>query len=68
MNGNAFAILWSPQQDAFHVETVEAMLEANRRIYAHRKGGDFIALGFAATHEEATEVVNTLIAQRDDAA
>lgn len=65
MNENAFTILWSPQQDTFHIETVGAMLETNRRIYANRKGGDFIVLGFATTHDAATESVYSLVAQRD---
>jgi len=68
MTEDDFAILWSPRQDVFHIETVQAMLETNRRIHMNRKAGDFIVLGFAKTRDEATELANTLMSIRDGAA
>ena len=55
MDTTSYAVLWSPHQGAFHVETVEAMLETNRKILKHGDKGDYIVLDFALTKEEATQ-------------
>lgn len=66
MNNDEFAVLWSPHQNAFHVESVGEMLETNRRIFIEQEKGDFVVLAFTESHEKAAEIRKVFQAMRDE--
>ncbi|HEY4713647.1 MAG TPA: hypothetical protein VIH30_05350 [Aquirhabdus sp.] len=54
---DSYVVLWSPHRKQFHVETVADRLQRNRRIFKLGKPeGDFIALAYANSHEEALAI------------
>ncbi|GAC1373248.1 MAG: hypothetical protein NVS3B3_07670 [Aquirhabdus sp.] len=54
---DSYVILWSPHRKMFHVETVADRLQRNRRIFKLGKPeGDFIALAYANSHEDALAI------------
>jgi hypothetical protein len=65
MNDEKFAVLWSPHQNSFQVETVGDMLETNLRIFLNQQAGDFVVLAFADDHEEAKSLCKSFQKVRD---
>lgn len=55
--GDGFVVLWSPDQNQFHVETINEMLESNIRIYLQQKRVGYIVLSFADSAEEAHQII-----------
>ncbi len=54
---DSYVVLWSPHRKQFHVETVADRLSRNRRIFKLGKPeGDFIALAYANSHEDALAI------------
>lgn len=54
---NLFVVEYSLSQGAFHVSTIEDMLQTNvRMILHHQTSNDYLVVGLAATHEEAVEL------------
>lgn len=54
---DSYVILWSPHRKQFHIETVADRLQRNRRIFKLGKPeGDFIALAYANSHEDALAI------------
>ncbi len=54
---DSYVVLWSPHRKQFHIETVADRLQRNRRIFKLGKPeGDFIALAYANSHEEALAI------------
>lgn len=47
-----FVVLYSHQQDAFHVETVGEMLEENRKQLLGGSSNGYVVLAFADTARE----------------
>lgn len=66
MNNDEFAVLWSPHQNAFHVESVGEMLKTNMHIFLHQEKGDFVVLAFAESHEKAAEIREAFQAIRNN--
>lgn len=58
--GATLAVLWSPHQDVFHVETVNEMQDENMMIYLTSKKGDFIVMGFAEDRKDADRIIKML--------
>jgi hypothetical protein len=48
-----FAVLWSPKQNAFHIEIISDMINKNREILVNEQDGDFIVLKFTKTKADA---------------
>lgn len=67
INQGWFAVLWSPHQDGFHIETFEEMFQTNVRIFLERNLGDYILMSVAKTHDEAAEHVRLLRESRENA-
>ena len=44
MNQGLWVLLWSRQQNAFHVEQLDSMLRTNRTAYSENKPGDYRVL------------------------
>lgn len=54
---DSYVVLWSPHRKQFHVETLADRLQRNRRIFKLGKPeGDFIALAYANSHEDAIAI------------
>ena len=54
---DSYVVLWSPHRKQFHIETVAERLQRNRRIFKLGKPeGDFIALAYANSHEDALAI------------
>jgi len=60
-----YAVLWSPHQNAFGIETVDEMLKTNLSIFADGGKGDFIVLGFAESWAAVREVADFFMAERN---
>lgn len=55
------AVLWSPHQQQFHIETFGAMIKTNAGICtSKRKGGDYILICLVDTDAQANEVIGRL--------
>ena len=54
--GDWQVLLWSPEGDAFHIETVTEMVAKNRQLFMDRERVDYIVLGLASTREELDEI------------
>lgn len=61
----SFAMLWSPHQNAFSIETVGDMLANNLAVFANERKGDYIVLGSFDSLEEAREASNGMMQIRD---
>ncbi|MDD5058398.1 MAG: hypothetical protein PHQ60_11055 [Sideroxydans sp.] len=61
---NDFVILWSPKQDAFHIQTISDMLHTNREILINEQDGDFIVLAFAKSRADADVARDTFARSR----
>lgn len=61
-----WALLWSKQQNALHVEPVERMLSLNRVAYREDAGGDYRVLFLGSQQEvnEAAEAVRATMTSR----
>lgn len=44
MNQGLWVLLWSKQQNAFHVEPLDSMLKTNREAYSENRPGDYRVL------------------------
>ncbi len=64
---NEFAVLWSPTQDAFHIQTISDMIDKNREILINKQDGDFIVLKFTKTRAEADAAHATFARNRKNA-
>ena len=62
-----FAVLWSPKQDAFHIQTISDMINKNREILINEQDGDFIVLSFAKTRADADVARETFFRSRKKA-
>jgi len=67
INPQWFAVLWSPRQDGFHVETLDEMFRTNARIFLERNLGDYILMSIAKTRDEAQRDLESLREARKDA-
>jgi hypothetical protein len=61
-----YVVLWSPTQNALHVESVAEMLEANAENFRCDRGSDYTVMAFAST-EEAAHALETEYALLRDA-
>jgi hypothetical protein len=43
-NGDLFVLLWSHEQNAMHIETLDETFSKNRRAYSENKPGDYRVL------------------------
>lgn len=64
-NLESYAVLWSPHQNAFQVETVQEMLEKNIAVFVEQDKGDFVVLGIANSRQEADQICSDLMSSRD---
>ena len=54
---NLFVVEYSLSQGAFHISTIEEMLQNNVRMILQRQtSNDYLVVGVAATHEEAVKL------------
>lgn len=63
-----FALLWSQRQNAFHIERVKHMLDANRRAYGEDRCMDYAPI-FIGTESGCQQLADTLrgtLRQRED--
>jgi hypothetical protein len=65
---NLFAISWSRSQDCFHIQTIEELVFANWDIFFGRNpnDSDWLVLGFASTHADASAYIEKLKRDLDD--
>lgn len=52
-----WTVEYSPSQKVFHVDTLDKVLEVNRRTVAQGIAPGFVPLHVAATHEEAHDFI-----------
>ena len=63
-----YVAVWSEKQQAFHVETVEEMLQRNLASYYHdgdAADSDWLCVGFADSHREASSCIRRVKAGMD---
>jgi len=65
-NLSSFAVLWSQQQNVFHIQTVSEMIAANRRIFDSEEGASFVVLKITKTKEDAVAISNHYQKIRDE--
>ena len=64
---NDFAVLWSPKQDAFHIQIISDMIQKNREILVNEQDGDFIVLKFTKTRADADAAKDAFVRARKSA-
>lgn len=61
-----WAVEWSEEQKAFHIQTLSAMLARNARAFIEKRQNDFVCIGVAETREDANEIVEKFKQYRPD--
>lgn len=65
MESDQYVLLWSHSQDTVQTETIEEMLERNRKAVIANTPNDFVVMAFAATREAANAQAKPLQDLRD---
>lgn len=66
MNDGLWVLLWSRQQNAFHVEELTVMLSRNRQAYARDVGGDYrvLHIGYREEVDATAEACRATLQRR----
>lgn len=69
MNDGLWVLLWSRQQNAFHVEDLTVMLSRNRQAYACNAGGDYrvLHIGYREEVDATAEACRATLQRRGTA-
>lgn len=67
IENETYAVLWSKQQNCFHTDTVEEMLEENQRAFMGNRSSDYIVMAFADSYGAAQEIIKRFDEQRSAA-
>lgn len=62
----SYAVLWSPSQNTFHIETIRRMLDVNRRAFNSKSKADYIVMEIADSYEEAGKACSKLKSKREE--
>ncbi len=59
-SSKSFAVLWSPSQMVFHIQTISEMIKINRDVLEKLNDSDFIVLAIYNSRSDADAACNAL--------